>query len=243
MKAKASTSLWILVVTGLLLVGISAAWWTGSGSHQKETREADSEPEGSRLGQIAAPASEPDPGAGQQQAASELLDDQASLQGHEEQNPGAFIKAEPAASESEESSSEGEGASVASTGEAELGPDLRGGDPGTEGYDAVVEAQQLFRPLEQALENARPLSPESYKGVLSEHKETSAEVFARAAQLVREGHPDAARKLLDEWNRLYLLYKDEAYPESALPRQGGFPANAEETEPGQNESLGSDGQP
>ena len=88
-------------------------------------------------------------------------------------------------------------------------------------YDPVTEARQLFFPLEEALQAARPLSPLSYKEVLGNHKDTSAEVFTRAGDLLRQGQTEAAKQLLAEWNRLYLVYKDETYPAQARARTAG----------------------
>ncbi|HCP45047.1 MAG TPA: hypothetical protein DIU15_03345 [Deltaproteobacteria bacterium] len=101
---------------------------------------------------------------------------------------------------------------------AAQGRDQRSFAPDDPEYDASVEAQQLFHPMEEALRAARPLTPSSYKEVLGNHKDTSAEVFNRAGDLIRQEQPEAAKELLDEWNRLYLLYKDEAYPAQARPR-------------------------
>lgn len=98
--------------------------------------------------------------------------------------------------------------------------DQRSLAPDDPDYDPVTEARQLFFPLEEALQAARPLSPASYKEVLGNHKDTSAEIFTRASDLLRQGQTEAAKQLLAEWNRLYLVYKDETYPAQARPRTG-----------------------
>ena len=84
-------------------------------------------------------------------------------------------------------------------------------------YSATVDAQQLFAPFEAGLLAAEPLTPTSYKQVLVEFKDQNMKVLKRADWLRRDGHPDDAAALMQEWGRLFDHYKAQAYGRGAVP--------------------------
>ena len=90
-------------------------------------------------------------------------------------------------------------------------PDMSEMDGGVAEYDARVEARQRFRDFELTVVAARPLTPEKWRVIQADRGEESLEILKRAKQLTDDGEPEAARELMEEWQRLTSLYKNEAY--------------------------------
>ena len=78
-------------------------------------------------------------------------------------------------------------------------------------YDAPTEARQRFRALEMDAIGDRPLTPAKWRAILSDHGDDARGVLQRAVALNQADQPDAARELMQEWERLHSLYRNEAY--------------------------------
>jgi len=89
-------------------------------------------------------------------------------------------------------------------------PNMGSLSPDDPGYDAVVEARQLFHPFEMDLRTTLPLEPNSYRETLGLHKQTNAGALRRVNELRRAGHPETASQLYEEWSRLFELYRRRA---------------------------------
>ena len=89
--------------------------------------------------------------------------------------------------------------------------------PEDSSYDARLEAQQTFQPMEQTLMDLDSLSPETWREALEIHRLRNAGIPRRAEFLRKSGHPDAAEDLLLEWSRVYGTWQARAYGRSGPP--------------------------
>ncbi len=90
-------------------------------------------------------------------------------------------------------------------------PDMRELEGGVADYDAPTEAKQRFRTFELAAIARRPLTPEKWREIQGDSGDETLAVLRRAKQLTDAGEPEAAKELMEEWQRLTSLYRNEAY--------------------------------
>lgn len=90
-------------------------------------------------------------------------------------------------------------------------PEMSEMEGGVADYDAPTEAQQRFRPFELAAIAQRPLSPEKWREIQGDNGDEILSVLRRAKALTDAEEPEAARELMEEWQRLTTLYRNEAY--------------------------------
>lgn len=96
-------------------------------------------------------------------------------------------------------------------------PTMKELDPTDPSYDAKIEAQQTFHPMEQTLLAADPLDPSAWRKALEQHRLRNAGIAKRAQFLQKSGHPGEAEDLIMEWNRVYGTWQARAYGRSGPP--------------------------
>jgi hypothetical protein len=185
----------ILLALGLLRDPVPEAAPTPAPAPRMATSAATARAPGMRSPPARAGAPQPDEDGAGERRDDEREEERGATTGSTADNPFAVFLDRPA---------------LLSDGAADH-PPMESLDVGDDAYDPVIEARQLFAPFEQALVARQPLTPGTYKAMLTDFKDQNMKVLKRADWLRKTGHADDATELMTEWGRMFDHYKAQAY--------------------------------